>query len=128
MKMHIEGASHIDDVANQAHENRLGSKLNDAGSTQELKDVDDDALLRAQGHDLVMDRQFNWLAALGLAFSITNSWIGYLVSTTSLRLFHELTIGVELFRAEFEVLRTPVLHLWSYRGLCSAMDCYRRAK
>lgn len=77
--MHVEGASHIDDVSNQPHENRHGWKFNDAGSEQELKDVDDDALLRAQGHEIVMDRQFNWLAALGLAFSITNSWIGYLV-------------------------------------------------
>ncbi|XHG09928.1 hypothetical protein AWENTII_012964 [Aspergillus wentii] len=25
-----------------------------------------------------MPRQFDWLSALGLGFSITNSWIGYL--------------------------------------------------
>lgn len=40
----------------------------------------DDAILRANGHEAAMRRQFNWLSALGLGFSITNSWIGYLVS------------------------------------------------
>ncbi|PYH45738.1 amino acid transporter [Aspergillus saccharolyticus JOP 1030-1] len=39
---------------------------------------DDDAVLRANGHEAVMPRQFNWISALGLGFSITNSWIGYL--------------------------------------------------
>lgn len=39
----------------------------------------DDAVLRANGHDAVLKRQFRWFSALGLAFSITNSWIGYLV-------------------------------------------------
>lgn len=41
----------------------------------------DDAVLRLNGHEAVLDRQFNWISALGLAFSITNSWIGYLVSS-----------------------------------------------
>lgn len=40
----------------------------------------DDAVLRANGHSAAMIRQFSWLSALGLGFSITNSWIGYLVS------------------------------------------------
>lgn len=40
---------------------------------------DDDAILRMNGHEAAMPRQFNWLSALGLGFSITNSWIGYLV-------------------------------------------------
>lgn len=44
------------------------------------KEDDDDAVLRANGHEAVMPRQFNWLSSLGLGFSITNSWIGYLVS------------------------------------------------
>lgn len=44
------------------------------------KENEDDAILRANGHEAVMPRQFNWLSALGLGFSITNSWIGYLVS------------------------------------------------
>ncbi|KAF3805166.1 Choline transport protein [Colletotrichum gloeosporioides] len=38
----------------------------------------DDAILRANGHDQVLKRQFSWVSALGLSFSITNSWIGYL--------------------------------------------------
>ena len=47
-----------------------------------LKDIEnlDDAILQANGHTAAMPRQFRWLSALGLAFSITNSWIGYLVS------------------------------------------------
>lgn len=40
----------------------------------------DDAILRANGHEAVLERQFKWISALGLGFSITNSWIGYLVS------------------------------------------------
>ncbi|KAJ3580470.1 hypothetical protein NPX13_g87 [Xylaria arbuscula] len=35
----------------------------------------DQLLLRAQGHEEEMPRQFSLLAALGLAFSITNSWV-----------------------------------------------------
>ncbi|KAH6989506.1 amino acid/polyamine transporter I [Ilyonectria sp. MPI-CAGE-AT-0026] len=38
----------------------------------------DDAVLRANGHTSDLKRQFNWLSALGLGFSITNSWVGYL--------------------------------------------------
>ncbi|KAI0449477.1 amino acid/polyamine transporter I [Xylaria acuta] len=38
----------------------------------------DDAVLRANGHKSELKRQFNWLSALGLGFSITNSWAGYL--------------------------------------------------
>lgn len=40
---------------------------------------EDNVILRANGHDHSMPRQFNWVSALGLGFSITNSWIGYLV-------------------------------------------------
>jgi choline transport protein len=40
----------------------------------------DDAILRANGHKPEMKRQFSWLSALGLGFSITNSWAGYLVN------------------------------------------------
>lgn len=39
----------------------------------------DDAVLEANGHKAEMPRQFNWISALGLGFSITNSWAGYLV-------------------------------------------------
>ncbi|KAL8849332.1 MAG: hypothetical protein Q9221_005683 [Calogaya cf. arnoldii] len=38
----------------------------------------DDANLRAQGHEASLQRSFSPLAALGLGFSITNSWVGYL--------------------------------------------------
>ncbi|KAL3475488.1 amino acid/polyamine transporter I [Aspergillus californicus] len=38
----------------------------------------DDLVLRANGHTAELKRQFNWLSALGLGFSITNSWVGYL--------------------------------------------------
>ena len=49
---------------------------------QEGKTTDavDDAVLRLNGHEAVLERQFSWISALGLAFSITNSWVGYLVS------------------------------------------------
>ena len=46
-----------------------------------LADNPDDLILRANGHKPQMRRQFNWLSALGLGFSITNSWVGYLVSS-----------------------------------------------
>ncbi|CAG8145989.1 unnamed protein product [Penicillium salamii] len=45
-----------------------------------LKCDEDDAVLRANGHEAAMPRQFTWLSALGLSFSIINSWIGYLSS------------------------------------------------
>ncbi|KAF3406466.1 Choline transport protein [Talaromyces pinophilus] len=38
----------------------------------------DDAVLRANGHKPELKRQFSWISALGLGFSITNSWAGYL--------------------------------------------------
>ncbi|KAI4235165.1 MAG: hypothetical protein LQ349_003345 [Xanthoria aureola] len=38
----------------------------------------DDANLRAQGHEAVLQRSFSPLAAIGLGFSIANSWVGYL--------------------------------------------------
>ncbi|KAI7774396.1 uncharacterized protein LA080_008823 [Diaporthe eres] len=44
------------------------------GDIQEV----DDAILPAQGHQAVLTRQFNRISALGLAFSVTNSWVGYL--------------------------------------------------
>lgn len=45
-----------------------------------LQDDIDNAVLRANGHRSELKRQFNWLSALALGFSITNSWAGYLVS------------------------------------------------
>ena len=52
--------------------------VSNRSSTAANDDVDD-AILRANGHEAVLRRQFKWVSALGLAFSITNSWIGYLV-------------------------------------------------
>lgn len=54
------------------------------GTVLELKngtttDDNDDTILRINGHEAVLERRFSWISALGLAFSITNSWIGYLV-------------------------------------------------
>ncbi|KAL4889819.1 amino acid/polyamine transporter I [Aspergillus ambiguus] len=52
-----------------------------SGTAKEISyshNEDDDAILQANGHSQVMARQFNWISALGLGFSITNSWIGYL--------------------------------------------------
>ncbi|KAL3434919.1 amino acid permease-domain-containing protein [Aspergillus tetrazonus] len=47
--------------------------LPDTGTTDA-----DDLILQANGHKPQLRRQFNWLSALGLGFSITNSWVGYL--------------------------------------------------
>lgn len=51
------------------------------GTVKDIRDNEDedDATLRANGHDQSMPRQFSWVSALGLGFSITNSWVGYLV-------------------------------------------------
>jgi choline transport protein len=39
----------------------------------------DNAILKAQGHDAAMSRPSSMPSALGLGFSITNSWVGYLL-------------------------------------------------
>ena len=44
----------------------------------ELQDLRSNAILLAQGHKAAMQRSFSLFAALGLGFSITNSWVGYL--------------------------------------------------
>lgn len=41
-------------------------------------DLDDGVTPEINGDG--MPRQFNWLSTLGISFSITNSWAGYLVS------------------------------------------------
>ena len=46
----------------------------------ELQDLRSNAILLAQGHKAAMQRAFSPFAALGLGFSITNSWVGYLSS------------------------------------------------
>ena len=42
------------------------------------QDLKSNAILLAQGHKAAMRRSFSPFAALGLGFSITNSWVGYL--------------------------------------------------
>ena len=55
-----------------------------AEGTVDDKNALDDAILRAQGHDAAMPRSFSIMSALGLGFSITNSWVGYAVSVLML--------------------------------------------
>jgi len=64
----------------------INSKVQEGGSQDRasiahgvIVDDVDDAVLRANGHKSDLDRQFNWLSGLSLGFSITNSWVGYLV-------------------------------------------------
>ena len=47
-------------------------------SAETPQDMKSNAILLAQGHKAVMRRSFSPFAALGLGFSITNSWVGYL--------------------------------------------------
>ncbi|KAL5361180.1 amino acid/polyamine transporter I [Aspergillus floccosus] len=37
----------------------------------------DDAVLRAQGREAELKRSFSWIGAIGLAYSIINSWLSY---------------------------------------------------
>ncbi|KAJ4345564.1 uncharacterized protein N0V89_011697 [Didymosphaeria variabile] len=58
------------------------SNAYNVAETEEIKkttmvDVDDE-ILRRNGHEAALERQFSWISALGLGFSITNSWVGYL--------------------------------------------------
>ncbi|KAL4918505.1 amino acid/polyamine transporter I [Aspergillus aurantiobrunneus] len=48
------------------------------GTVLPASDNADDLILQANGHKPELRRQFSWLSALGLGFSITNSWVGYL--------------------------------------------------
>ncbi|KAL9059283.1 MAG: hypothetical protein Q9206_001559 [Seirophora lacunosa] len=48
--------------------------LESLGNSQDL----DSTNLRAQGHEAALKRSFSLLSALGLGFSITSSWVGYL--------------------------------------------------
>ncbi|OJJ30922.1 hypothetical protein ASPWEDRAFT_62284 [Aspergillus wentii DTO 134E9] len=49
------------------------SDIKDNGDIIDL----DAAVLRAQGHEAELERSFSWVGALGLAFSIVNSWLTY---------------------------------------------------
>ncbi|KAK5996415.1 Choline transport protein [Cladobotryum mycophilum] len=66
-----------------------GSQEKDSKDTKEVLSIDngavlesnvdlDDAVLRANGHESTLARQFSWISALALGFNITNSWVGYL--------------------------------------------------
>ncbi|KAJ6094544.1 hypothetical protein N7467_002057 [Penicillium canescens] len=59
-----------------------GGKDGYADSQNEMKGIGenidlDEAVLRAQGHEAQLERSFSWIGALGLAFSIVNSWLTY---------------------------------------------------
>lgn len=68
----------------------------------------DEAILRANGHTTAMKRQFNWFAALGLAFTITNSWVGYLVR--ALRLLEQ---NIRLSGPLTPIFRVTLVRIWS---------------
>ncbi|PLB49685.1 amino acid transporter [Aspergillus steynii IBT 23096] len=40
----------------------------------------DDSILRAQGHVSELDRSFSWIGAIGLSYSIVNTWLTYACS------------------------------------------------
>ncbi|KAL4742094.1 amino acid permease-domain-containing protein [Aspergillus similis] len=61
------------DSSNGTNPDNITSILTDTDTTNT-----DDLILQANGHKPQLHRQFNWLSALGLGFSITNSWVGYL--------------------------------------------------
>ncbi|KAE8337215.1 hypothetical protein BDV24DRAFT_154536 [Aspergillus arachidicola] len=52
------------------------SNLQDGKGFGEVFDLDD-AVLRAQGHVAELERSFSWVGAIGLAYSIINSWLAY---------------------------------------------------
>ena len=90
--------------------------------TSAADDVDD-VILRANGHDAVLKRQFRWFSAIGLAFSITNSWIGYLVS-----LLRYSPHSSALTKMSTEQLRTEP-YLWrSCRRLLRTGHCLLRPR
>lgn len=96
-----------DDIPDQKPQ-RVPSILE--GDSQEV----DDAILHAQGHEAVLARQFNWISALGLAFSVTNSWVGYLV-----RMNHSPTEPHELSTINTSD-RVALDKIWSMGGLSHA--------
>lgn len=56
----------------------VGSDSQHANETERHLELSEDELqLRAQGHVGELPRQFSAISLLSLAFSITNSWIGY---------------------------------------------------
>ncbi|KAL4906340.1 hypothetical protein BDW74DRAFT_177354 [Aspergillus multicolor] len=54
----------------------MSDTVKDETEFVEVVDLDE-AVLRAQGHEAELERSFSWVGALGLAFSIVNSWLTY---------------------------------------------------
>lgn len=118
--MRQETISHVEDIT--SHDLDVFQPTSLHGKRSEDAD---DAALRAQGHEVAMERQFNWISALGLAFSITNSWIGYLVSTHVGETRSKcLQSTEELLRTESEILRPTVLYFWADCCFLGPMDRY----
>ena len=71
----IASSTAIDPTSNNnvADENNI-----DFQPAEPPQDLKSNTILLAQGHKAAMQRSFSPFAALGLGFSITNSWVGYL--------------------------------------------------
>lgn len=74
-KIQSESAATVQNGTAEAYEVEVRDEIQKTTTA----DVDNE-ILRRNGHEAVLERQFSWLSALGLGFSITNSWVGYLVS------------------------------------------------
>ncbi|KAL8801712.1 MAG: hypothetical protein Q9182_004251 [Xanthomendoza sp. 2 TL-2023] len=78
-----EGEALLNEARPSTYEDGASIRIESDGSELALENLGhssdiDDAYLRAQGHEAALQRSFSPLAALGLGFSITNSWVGYL--------------------------------------------------
>lgn len=71
-------ATSIGSATSKRPHSRGESYPQDEDLPAELQDLKSNAILLAQGHEAAMKRSFSPFAALGLGFSITNSWVGYL--------------------------------------------------
>ena len=101
------------------------------GSLKNVEEIDD-VINRANGHETAMLRQFKWISALGLAFSITNSWVGYLVRfllpipIKATRNADTVRFPIELLRYKFGLWRPSERNLRSDCCLFRAMDHHSR--
>lgn len=80
---HEEGEALLNDASSSAHEVGASFLSESDGSELGLESLADSrdldsAHLSAQGHEAELPRSFSALAAIGLGYSITNSWAGYL--------------------------------------------------
>lgn len=71
-------ASSITTDLTSSNGNGNDDHIESSSSTELPQDLKSNAILLAQGHKAAMRRSFSPFAALGLGFSITNSWVGYL--------------------------------------------------